>query len=252
MKSGWYFLVFAIFANVSFAMDFTCLKTIEDNALYTHCENKIANYPEPIHYFIPKNLNEAETVIVNIHFQGHNINGFTPFKNFGNLLINSEKNAIIIAPISKGNCDTFDSFFALESRGSEFLLGLVDDLKLENYKVSLSGHSGAYRVLRTIFAYKNFSLKNDLIGVGLFDATYSDITSIVNFAKTNSDFIFYNSYVGGANGTADEISLDLKKRYQSLSNFRFFELKTDSKKKVIDQHFELLQIFGIEQFLKSL
>jgi len=70
MKSGWYFLVFAIFANVSFAMDFTCIKTIEDNALYTHCENKIANYPEPIHYFIPKNLNEAETVIVNIHFQG--------------------------------------------------------------------------------------------------------------------------------------------------------------------------------------
>lgn len=252
MKSGWYFLVFAIFANVSFAMDFVCQKLVEETETYTHCENKVATYPEPIHYFIPKNLNEAETIIVNIHFQGHNLNGFTPFKNFGNLLLNSEKNAIIIAPISKGKCETFDSFFAKELRGNELLLNLISGLNISDYKVSLSGHSGAYRVLRTIFAYKNFSLKNDLIGVGLFDATYSDITSIVNFAKSNSDFIFYNSYVGGANGTADEISQSLKKQYQSLSHFKFFELKTDPKKKVIDQHFELLQIFGIEQFLKSL
>ncbi len=252
MKRCFYFLALMIFTNVSLAMDFVCQKTIEENESYTHCENKIADYPETIHYFIPKNLIETNKVIINIHFQGHNINGYNPLKNFGNLLINSQKNAIIIAPISKGKCETFDQYFVKESKGNELLSKLVNDLNLDHISVSLSGHSGAYRVLRTIFGYKDLSIKDQLIGVGLFDATYSDVSAIVNFAKANSEFIFYNSFVGGANGTADEISIELRKKYQNLSHFYFEELKTDSKKSVLDQHFELLQIFGLKQFLEKL
>lgn len=252
MMRSWYCLIIVFLANVSFAMDFTCQKIIEENESYTHCENKIAEYPEAIHYFIPKNLIEIDKVIINIHFQGHNINGYNPLKNFGNLLINSQKNAIIIAPISKGKCETFDQYFAKEARGNELLSKLVNDLNLENVSVSFSGHSGAYRVLRTIFGYKDLTIKDQLVGVGLFDATYSDVSAIVNFAKVSPEFVFYNSFVGGANGSADEISIELRKKYQNLSHFYFEELKTDSKKTVLDQHFELLQIFGLKQFLEKL
>jgi hypothetical protein len=246
MMRCWYSLVFALLANSLFAVEFVCQKKISESSDYLHCINKISNYPNPVHFYYPKK--SIEITHVNIHFHGHNIEGFDHLKNFGEMLVQSELNSILVVPESIGKCETYDGFFKSKVNGINFLKDVIALNNIQLSTLSFSGHSGAYRVLRTLFAYedleKNIGLK--LIGVGLFDATYSEVDSIVNFGLKNKDFIFYNSFVDGEKGTADEISRLLQKK-----NFYFFPVESNSAT-VLFQHFDIINTFGIRNFLKLL
>lgn len=256
-------MIFALIANAALAFDFQCQKLIEDNENYLHCSNRIAYYSLPFHFFYPKNLDANKSVTINLHFHGHNLNGYDHFyktKNpgegygdFGSFLVQSKLNGIFIVPESYGNCATYDNEFKSEANAVAILNELIELNPASEVKLSLSGHSGAYRVLKTIFSIQDLENKisTQIIGIGLFDATYSTIDSILNFKENNSDFIFFDSYVDGAKGTTDDISNQLKSKYNSKENFYFYPVPSTDES-VLDQHFKLLQRKGIRDYLMIL
>lgn len=251
----WFTVFFGVLTSMCNALEFDCQKLIASSNEFTHCENKIGNYPEVVHVYIPKNLDSTKPINLNIHFHGHNIEGYNHYLNMGELLVSSESNSILMIPSSLGKCTTYDQYFSNYSRTQEFLQSALKFSEIPFNTLSFSGHSGAYRVLRTIFSYDGLEEKLGVVikGVGLFDATYSNIDSIISFAlkQRTSGFVFYDSFVSGDAGTADEISMSLKRKYSSETDFYFYPVKS-TKDSVLVQHFNLLQVFGISEFLKLL
>ena len=245
-----FFIFFSLFINPSFASGFSCQKIVEKNDLFLHCLNNVKNYPRPLHFYYPNNLDTSESVNLNLHFQGYNINGFDPIKNFGNLLVQSGLNSILVVPESLGRCETYNDFFPSKQNGIGFIKSIVN---MNNFKIntlSFSGHSGAYQALRSVFSYSHLSseLDQEIIGAGLFDATYSNVDSIINFTNNHSDFVFFDAYIIGAKGSASRISIELKNEYEGSNNFYFYPVDSTGDS-IFAQHFNLLQIRGIKSFL---
>ena len=205
-----------------------CQKVVEENKDYTHCLSKVSNYPEPVHIFIPKKLDKTKPISMNIHFHGHNLAGYDHFDkkyaDYGDFLSKSKINSILVIPESKGNCSTYDKFFQSADNSYDFINAskkLFTPLAITS--LSLSGHSGAYRVLNTIMGHRNLeeNIKIPVSGVGLFDATYGSTNSIEEFAikklKTGKAFLFFDSYVSGKKATAETLSLALKQKIDKLS-----------------------------------
>ena len=83
---------------------------------------------------------------------------------------------------------------------------IFDSIKIST--LSFSDHSGAFRVLNTI--WRNPKLEEfasvPIKGVALFDATYGSTLNIENFAlkKLNEGktFLFFDSFISGPKATA--------------------------------------------------
>lgn len=226
-----FFLIFnlLIFNNAFGAIDgVLCQKIIEETSTHTHCLNLLKTYPQPVHVYIPKTLNRQASVNINIHFHGHNLNGFSHFDkkfgDYGEYLSQSKSNSIVIIPESKGNCATYDEFFKSPKNGEIFFQEITSSVgDLNNKTYSFTGHSGAYRVLNTLLGYADLEKKlgSSLLGVGLMDATYGSTSNVENFAleklKKGERFLFYDSYVVGKKATAQNLSLALKDRISKLN-----------------------------------
>jgi len=253
MKKLLNILILISFTNQLLAAEFSCQKIVEKNDSFLHCVNKIDNYPRPVHFFYPNNLKTDESVNLNLHFQGYNIEGYDPIKNFGNLLVQSSSNTIVVVPESLGKDETYNSFFANRLDGTNFITDVIKKNSFGIDTLSFSGHSGAFQVLRTIFSYKNLvtNLKIPIIGVGLFDATYSNIDSITDYAVNHDNFIFFDSYIIGEKGSASKISIQLKDEFQDRKNFIFHPVNSTDESG-LEQHFKLIQRDGLRMFLDML
>ncbi len=271
-----FFILVVLFSRCILATDKTsgCHKLLDETKDYLHCLNQFSSYPEVVHVFIPKNLDPSQPINLNIHFHGHNIEGWDHFDkkfgDYGDFLAKSNKNSILVIPASTGKCTTYDQFFHSPQNGFKFLNETkLLFLPIKFGGISFSGHSGAYRVLNTIFGYDKLedNLKLPVIGVGLFDATYGSTANIEDFAinklKNGRSFLFYDSYVSGPKATAEALSVKLKNRIGQINlthdshfldankhcldkiNHSFFDNKIDSLsrpivKMLIDQRFKFV------------
>lgn len=226
------FLLFSvlIFSNFSFAANELagCQKIVEETSDYTHCLSKVAGYPRPVHLYIPKNLDRSRPVNMNIHFHGFNLEGHDHFDksygDYGKYLAMSKHNTVLIIPESTGKCETYDSFFSSSKNTFSFL---ENSKKLFSPVVvsslSFSGHSGAFKVLDTIFSYPKLEevSKMPVTGVALFDATYGPTVNIESFAvkklKEGKSFLFYDSYLAGRGGSTEMKSKEIKLKIGKIS-----------------------------------
>ena len=254
----------------SFAFD-GCAPVIENNKKLLHCKMMVGDYPRPVHFYIPESIETSISLKVLLHFHGHNLNGYDHFYNtakpgdgygdYGAFLQNSKINGIVIIPESLGNCKTYDMFFAKEESASNFFNGLEFIIKkhISNFDQQwiISGHSGAYRVVNQLAGYLNLpktKVKKEIIGIGLFDATYGDVSNIELWVKKkikrNEDFIFYNSYILGANSTAanGSVVLGRKLSFYHLENIILKPINGSTDKSALDLHFSVLKNGGLTEF----
>ncbi|MBC7715237.1 MAG: hypothetical protein H7177_17965, partial [Rhizobacter sp.] len=87
-----------------------------------HCKAIVGDYPRPVHFFIPTELEHTSDLKIFIHFHGHNLPGYDHFYHtkikgegygdYGAFLLASKVNGVVVVPESLGNCATYDSYFA--------------------------------------------------------------------------------------------------------------------------------------------
>jgi hypothetical protein len=232
-----------------------CHKEIESNINFKHCVNNFKNYPRPIHFFIPTNIDFEKVVYLNLHFHGFNLEGHDHFNkkyaDYGAYLVSSGLNGVMIIPESIGKCETYNSFFESQDRTQKFFneLNTSFDEALEK-KFIFSGHSGAYKVLNKLFSNTKLEevVGSPISGVGLFDATYASVEGLTLFVEKQSDRIFFDAFVDGEKGTTDEISRVLEKKYSNNKQFIFNPIVSSSES-VLDQHFYVLKRGGLGEFL---
>ena len=248
------------------AQAFNCKMQSDTTPEVIHCTKTVANYPKPVHLYIPTKLNLNKKVETFVHFHGHNIGhdhfykSKTPgegYGDYGNFLSSSDVNGILAIPESDGNCNTYDSYFANPKNAQAFLEGIRSSTKASETNLHLSGHSGAYRVLNRLASYANDgsveSLK-DLHSIGLFDATYGSIAHIENWTKKHyqagDKFLFYNTFIDGPKATASRISLELKEKYKSTPSDSIVFKPVHEPKEMdgVLQHFNVLRDGSLKNF----
>jgi hypothetical protein len=255
-----FFVILSLILNLNLYA-FECHKVIEINDGFTHCQNLSQNYPLPIHIFIPKKIDLSLKINLNIHFHGHNLPGYNHFNksygDYGQYLSESDSNSILVIPESSGKCETYDNFLAIENN---FLMLFYDISKQIQYplsQLSFSGHSGAFRILRKIFSFKNLESKLNLkiAGVALFDALYGEVNAIELFTeqkiKNNRPFLFYCAYVSGKLETTEKISSQLKIKHQEKEQYIFIPVSSPEDN-LLNQHFNILKSSGLKTFLNLL
>lgn len=224
-------LFFSMFLSIQILADNNlggCQIVVEENDNYTHCLNTLAQYPEPVHIFIPKKLDKSKPIGMNIHFHGHNLQGYSHFDkkyaDYGEFLSKAKTNSILVIPESRGNCETYDKFFKSPKDSFDFINNsktLFTPLKMNS--LTFSGHSGAYRVLNSIFGHHGLeeNINIPVNGVALIDATYGSVSNIEEFAikklKKGKSFLFFDTYVSGKKATAEKLSLLLKDKIKKMS-----------------------------------
>jgi hypothetical protein len=245
---------------------FNCKMQADSSAEVIHCTKSVANYPKPVHLYIPTSLDLSKKVETFVHFHGHNI-GYDHFHktkipgegygDYGNFLSSSNVNGILAVPESDGNCNTYDSYFANPKNANAFLESIRSSSKAKETTLHLSGHSGAYRVLNRLASFANDgSVENlkDLHSIGLFDATYGSIAHIETWTKNHyragDKFLFYNTFIDGPKATASKISLELKEKYKTTpsDSIVFKPVHEPKEMEGVLQHFNVLRDGSLKNF----
>ena len=244
-----------------------CQTVVAETAEYTHCKSKVGNYPNPVHLYIPKHLNQSGPINLNVHFHGFNLDGYSHFDkkygDYGAYISASNLNSVLAIPESKGKCETYYDFFSEKSNQVSFINNLKKLFSPVSVKtISFSGHSGAYKVLNMIFGNSKLEegIGLPIIGVGLFDATYGSTLNIENTAlakiKRGKPFLFFDAYVSGAKATTESLSSELRSKFGKMESSRFQFVTMPTKKYpnygTLDLHFGLLSEHGLREFFNSL
>ena len=268
LMKTWLLLILFILSQSLFAVE-DCAPLSDSTQTIIHCKRIVGDYPVPVHFFIPKNLDTTKSIKTLLHFHGHNLSGWDHFYHtsvhgegygdYGAFLEDSKINGVVAVPESFGNCKTYDEFFADQNRAEKFLSNLenlIKDQSKAESQLVLSGHSGAYRVLNRLAGFankKNSSIEN-LVAIGLFDATYGSVANVSLWVKQKNEsqdnFIFYDSFVTGARATAEEGSLNLRHELSSLNSDQIIFASIEQPKSVstLDQHFGVLKRGSLTKF----
>ena len=157
-----------------------------------HCVLQQNLYPEPIHFYIPSNLQADNRVLVLFYFHGWwtdaNSSPFQgvrgDFRSFSEM---SASNSIIIVPESRGQNTTYKDYFTNSTKSDYFFRQQIDVLKKtlgRDAKLSfgLSGHSGAYNTL-------------DRIGTWRIEGTLDSLKNLEAFILLDSLYGYRKSFV---------------------------------------------------------
>ena len=91
----------------------------------------------------------------------------------------------------------------------------------------------------------------EVAGIGLLDATYSEMDPIEAFAKEKGqkleNFIFFDAFVDGQSGTTNKISKELQNKYQGKKNYYFYPVPSTDET-VLTQHLRILKSPGLKKF----
>jgi|GEM_PF-772732 len=286
MAKKFMFIKFLIFILWSIsAKAIVCETLIEETKDYKHCKNQMPPYPRPVHIYIPNNLIPKKNILVHVHFHGHNLMGYDHFdKNiadYGQDMIKGKKDSIVVIPESVGNCTTYDQFFSTKKNQQDFFKSLEEKLNFPIDSLSMSGHSGAYRVLNSLTTKPVIDvIDKKTKGIALFDSPYGPVNNLAQFIaqKLSQDpqFKFYLSIISGNKATTKNWPTDLYNQvlngkvlvddpncdcingpHNKLNNFllrqniKFLKMPSDSRE-VLKLHFDILKKYGIEDFLRQL
>lgn len=187
--------------------NFVCAK--EAGSPTTKCKGRFSDYPDDILLFIPNDLVVVD-VSLSYHFHGHNIlnTGVSDSQreklhfgkmtgDFGKWIYQADYNGIIIAPLSKGLCSTYNTYFQISANTNKFfedidkefaeMLGLVVEAPIRK---SISSHSGADETIEFISKLLHSEQASSVKAIGLFDSMYEKRTEIVRFSMENKIPIF--------------------------------------------------------------
>lgn len=164
------------------------------------CLIKVADYPQPVFIFIPKQFDGEKTFSLLLYFHGHLLPNTTYQTDvldrfqFEQKLAKIKRNLIMVMPLSTGLDQDYDDYFFKNPKAKENFLSFTTSLNntlqslglnLElQKKLILGGHSGAYRHLATFVGYDLPKL-NELY---LFDCLYDKYDSPKIFGETFSRF----------------------------------------------------------------
>lgn len=244
-KSGFGLICLALIGLWTAQAD--CLPEADSTAEMTHCKIKVGDYPRPVHLYFSQPHSEKYFV----HFHGHNLEGFSHFDkrwgDYGQYLLNSKADAVLVVPESEGKCSTYDTYFADPIRTKNFF----DELEKEtntSVLVGMSGHSGAYRVLNRLSAYANKNLLS-FKAIGLFDATYSDTPEIKTYVREKKIFLM-DAFVTGPQATTEDLSRELMKELHDQKTF-YVPVIGEKGESLLEQHFMVLKRGSLEVFFSK-
>lgn len=172
-----------------------------------------------VQIYIPPNFNPKKTIELIIWFHGwyNNIDSATRYFGLTEQFRLAHRNAIFIFPEGPKNAP--DSYGGKLERPEMFTLFINDLLKkieakkvlpkiytIQDCKITLSGHSGAYRVISKIIQYNKI---DELI---LFDAMYGGNDAYLKWIAENKKHRFIHIYTkeGGTFDNTRQIMQQLK------------------------------------------
>lgn len=196
-------------------------------------------YPTAMHYsdntvaiFVPRGFRETGQIDFVVHFHGWNNNVSNTLKRYRLIeqLISSERNAILVVP--EGPKDAPDSSggkLADADGFRRFMDDVTDELRRSgalrrtNFSVgqiTLSGHSGGYKVMAAILDCGGLSTA--VREVWLFDALYADTDKFVAWMDRTPTGRLMNIYTdqGGTKRETEALIAALQQRstpFQALS-----------------------------------
>lgn len=187
------------------------------------CIGRIKGYPRDVLIAVPPGYQLRERAEIVLHLHGHNYTDFGATylnQHFGLAtgLAKSHRDAILIAPLSYGNCADFEQ--SLVDKAEHFK-GFIDESmtllqeaklteKAEPKALVLTGHSGAYRSIAKILDSGVYADK--LRELYVFDSTYGLADTFASFAAKPENR-FWSAHADPAVVTvAQSIQLKLAER----------------------------------------
>lgn len=173
------------------------------------CVGSFRDYPQPVRFYVSPYYQQSENKN-HIHFHGHRLQGVDTFEthaadlegwgDYGAELVTSQFKGLLIIPESIGNCETYEKYFVSEFEFQDFVNDLEFFQSQQASSVSLSGHSGAYRILNRMAGFP--AVIESVHRLGLLDAIYSTIPHITNWinGNENNDLRIYY-VIGNKSGT---------------------------------------------------
>lgn len=147
------------------------------------CIGRLKGYPRDVLIVVPPGYQPRASAEIVLHLHGHNYSNFDAVglnQHFGlaSGLVSSKRNAILIAPLSKGNCTDFEqSLVDKPEHFKSFIdesMALFKEAKLsesgEPGALTLTSHSGSYRSIAKILRSGVYTDK--ITELYAFDATY--------------------------------------------------------------------------------
>jgi hypothetical protein len=174
-------LLALIFLILSFHLQAHCL---EDEKGKT-CLIGQQNYPEKVFIFIPKTLDRTQNADLLFFFHGfifaennnYNKDVLERFQ-FQNKILQTQRNLVMIMPMSKGRCQDYKTYFTDELNIQKFIFEIQEFLTQEKIKFNqeyiLASHSGGYTPL---IKFLTSLPKKQVKEVYLFDSNYSQESS---------------------------------------------------------------------------
>lgn len=119
----------------------------------------------------------------------------------------SERNAVLIVPLSSGRNETHNA--ALAPKFRSFSSWLRQLLGSQSLAWDIAGHSGAYAPIHTILGGLSAQEIQSVRSIGLLDATYSSRTPgvIVSAVKKNPSLKIFSAYIPRSQTAAVSVSL---------------------------------------------
>ncbi len=172
---------------------------------------------------IPNGSQQLKTVELVFWFHGWNnsIDSANVFFQLEEQFIASHKNAILVLTETAKNAP--DSYGGKLEQQNVFA-GLVNDVlnalkknmlisnEAKAGKITLAGHSGAYRIIAYILAYGGVPVRE----VELFDALYSQVDKFTHWIHKDNTNRFIHWYTSHGGGT-DEVSLQMMDTLKRLN-----------------------------------
>ncbi|HEY6955461.1 MAG TPA: hypothetical protein VI385_09460, partial [Flavisolibacter sp.] len=132
----------------------------------------------------------------------------------------SGKNAVLVlAETAKNAPDSYGGRLEQPGDFSRLVSDVLQQLKIQKLvgkkatagRITLAGHSGAYRVIAYILSNGGMPVDN----VYLFDALYSQVDKFLSWIQQNKNHHFVNWYTNHGGGT-DEVSIQMMQQLVQL------------------------------------
>ena len=171
---------------------------------------------------VPQNLSRTNKVDLIFWFHGwnNNIDTANQFYEIQKQFLASGKNAVLVlAETAKNAPDSYGGRLEQPGDFSRLVKEVLQQLKIQKLvgkkatagRITLAGHSGAYRVIAYILSNGGMPVDN----VYLFDALYSQVDKFLSWIQQNKNHRFVNWYTNHGGGT-DEVSIHMMQQLDQL------------------------------------
>lgn len=243
-----------------------------------HCRGNVEGYPQKVNIYIPAQVSDAD-LSLSLHFHGYNLEEPQNIQrhfnlqngdgDYGLFLARSKANSLLVIPESMGNGKDYYSSLGSSAKVNQFLERISSLTETKASKLTLSGHSGAGKVIHQILSQGGSALKPSLKAVGLFDALYGPHENIQKWIRekraSEEKFIFYDSYISGLYPDGKVLSNDMwSKEYKRLLpgstlsstgavplGVSYYDIPKKRAEAVMPPHMAIMKNGGMDRFLQA-